>query len=129
MTTAKKTAAETAEGYEDLMALGRENAQALVESGTALAKGMRDLSALWLGLAQATMDESVGVAKAVLECKSVPEVLSVQTRAAKRNYERFVGESRKFSDVSLKVAEDTVAPIAGRVNATVEQLIRPFVSR
>lgn len=120
-----KAGSEAFQGYEEFVALGKDNVDAVINSGTVLAKGLQDFNKMWLGLAQASVHESVAATKAVFGCKSVPEALGVQMDLVKTNYTKLVAENRKMTDMSAKLAEAAVEPIAKRVTATVEKFAKP----
>lgn len=117
---------EAFRGYEDFIALGKDNVDAVINSGTVLAKGLQDVNKMWLGLAQASVQDSVAATKAVIGCKSVPEALGVQMDLAKTNYTKLVVENRKMTDMSAKLAEAAIAPLAKRVTVTVEKFAKPL---
>lgn len=114
------------EAYEDMMAFAKGNVEALVKSSQIFVKGATDLNNLWIGLARTSVEEGASAAKAMMGCRSVEDVLSVQSGAAKNGYGRMLTEGRKISDLSLKVANESAEPVAERVRSAVETLVRPF---
>ena len=126
MTVAKKNAAFN--GYEDFVSFGKDNLDAVVASSTIFAKGMQDLNAVWFGYAQASLEDSFAATKAVLDCKSVPEAVEVQSGLVQEKVAKLVAESRKLSDLSVKVAEKAMEPITGRVNVAVEKFSKPVAA-
>ena len=135
MTATKKTTAavdqaetdsEAFRRYEDFVALGKDNMAAVFNSGAVLAKGLRDFNEMWLGLAQASVHDGVVAAKAVLGCESVPETLGIHMDLVKTNTTKLVAENRKMTDMSAKLAEAAMAPLAKRVTATVEKFAKPL---
>ncbi len=140
--TAQKAAAETAaegakmvgaeelfagtEAYGDMMAFAKGNVEALVKSSQIFVKGATELNNLWIGLARTSVEEGVSTAKAMMGCQFFEDAMSVQSGAAKTGYGRLFAEGRKISDLSLKVANETVEPVAERVRSAVETFARPF---
>ena len=125
---AVKAGAEVFKGYEDVVAYGKDNVEALVKSSTVLVKGVQDLNKAWLGLAQVSVEEGVEATKKILGAKNVKDVVSIQSELARSNYEKLVNETRKMSDLAVKLAEDVATPIANRVNATVERFTKPMAA-
>lgn len=123
---AVKAGTDSFKGYEDMVAFGKENMDAFMASGSIFAKGFQDLNAAWLGLAQASFENSIAATKAVMECKSIPEAVEVQSDLAKDSYAKIVTESQKLSELSVKLTEKALEPIAGRVNVAVEKLSKPL---
>ena len=126
--TAVKAGAGAFKGYGDLAGFGKDNVQAVMTSGAILAKGVQDLNDVWLGLARASVEDAVGAAKALFGCKTLPEVVELQTGLAQAQYEKFVAESRRLSDMSAKLAENTSAPITARVTVAVEKFTKPLAA-
>lgn len=125
---AVKAGAEVFKGYEDVVAFGRDNAEAVVRSSTILAKGVQDINKAWLGLTQSAVEQGVTQAKNLLGCKSVQDVFELQGEYVRGNYTKLIGESRRIADMTVKLSEEAVAPLARRVNATVEKLTRPLAA-
>jgi phasin family protein len=114
------------EAYGDMMAFAKGNVEALVKSSQIFVKGATELNNLWIGLARTSVEEGVSTAKAMMGCQSFEDVMSVQSGAAKTGYGRLIAEGRKISGLSVKVANETVEPVAERVRSAVETLARPF---
>ncbi len=126
--TAVKAGAGAFKGYEDLAGFGTDTVDAVMRSGAILARGAQAFNDVWFGLARASVEEAVGAAKALFGCKSVAEVVDVQTGLAKARYEKFVVDSRRFSDMSAKLAEDAAAPITERVTVAVKTFTKPLAA-
>ncbi len=126
--TAVKAGAGAFKGYDDLAGFGKDNVEAVMTSGAILAKGVQDLNDVWLGLARASVEDAVGAAKALFGCKTLPEVVEVQTGLAQAQYEKFVADSRRLSNMSAKLAENASAPIAARVTVAVEKFNKPLAA-
>ncbi len=126
--SAVKAGAGVFKGYEDLAGFGKDNVDAVMRSGAILARGAQDFNDVWFGLARASVEGALGATKALLGCKNVAEVVEVQTGLAKAQYEKFVGESHRLSDMSVKLAEDAAQPIAARVTVAVEKFTKPLAA-
>lgn len=123
-----KAGADAFKGYEDLIAFNKDNVDAFVKCGTLFAQGMQEINKVVLGLAQTSMEDGVNATKAMFACKSVKDVVAVQSDLAKNNYETLVTEGKKLSEMSLKLAETVGAPLAARVNLAVEKLTKPLAA-
>ncbi len=123
-----KAGAGAFKGYDDLAGFGKDNVEAVMTSGAILAKGVQDLNDVWLALAQTSVEDAVGAAKALFGCKTLPEVVEVQTGLAQAQYEKFVVESRRLSNMSAKLAENASAPITARVTVAVETFTKPLAA-
>ena len=125
---AHKAGTQAFKGYEDMVAFGKDNVDAAIKSGTILTRGVQDINKVLFGLAQAQLEESVAATKKIFGCKSVKDVVEVQSDIAKANYAKFMAESRKLADMSVKLAEESVAPIAARVAVAVEKTTKPIAA-
>lgn len=125
---AHKAGTQAFKGYEDMVTFGKDNVDAAIKSGTILTRGVQDINKVLFGLAQAQLEESVAATKKILGCKSVKDVVEVQSDIAKANYAKFMAESRKLADMSVKLAEESVAPIAARVAVAVEKTTKPIAA-
>ncbi len=115
-------------GYDELAGFGKDNVEAVMTSGAILAKGVQDLNDVWLGLARASVEDAVGAAKALFGCKTLPEMVEVQTGLAQAQYEKFVADSRRLSAMSAKLGENASAPINARVTVAVEKFNKPLAA-
>jgi phasin family protein len=107
-------------GYEDVVAFGKDNVEAMVKASTIWSKGLQTMGATVYSLTQASVEEGVTAAKALMSCKNVQDYTSLQADLAKTGYEKFVKEAGKVSEATVKLAEEAMEPIAARVNAAVE---------
>ena len=113
-----------AKAYEDMTEYSQETMQVFVKAGGIFAKGAEDISKAYFDLAKVTAESGVEATKAVLAAKTLNDVVDVQNDYAKETFEAFVAESTKISELSLKVANETFAPIKEQVQATVEKTVK-----
>ncbi len=125
---AVKAGAEMFNGYGDVAGFGKENIDAVMATGAVLSKGLQDLNKAWFALAQDALEQNVAATKKILGSKSVVEVVEIQSDLAKAGYDKAMIESRRLSDMSIKLAEEASAPIAGRVNTAMEVFTKPFAA-
>ena len=118
---AVKAGSAAYKGYEDVVQFGRDNADAAVKAGLILAKGLQELNRTFLAFAQEQVEESVATAKALSGAKSLQEVIDIQSRLAKNGFDRLLAEGGKLNEVSAKLAEQALAPLAARLNVTFER--------
>lgn len=125
---AAKVGADAFKGYEDVIAYNQNNLEAMMKVSAIWTKGVQDFNKELTVLANTSMEQSVTATKQILGCKTVEEVVAVQTDLAKTNYDNAVAESRKLSDMSIKLAENAAAPITARVNETVATFSKPLAA-
>jgi phasin family protein len=105
---------------EDFVALGQANIEALVKSGQIWTAGVQELMKQFAETAKASFDESVATLRAISSAKTVTEAMNLQSKFVTSVAGRALGESNKLVDASMKLAEQTLAPITARVTSTVE---------
>jgi phasin family protein len=110
---------------EELVAFGQANMEAFVKSGQIWSAGMQDLTKHIASSAKASFDESVSTFKALSTVKSVKEAMDLQSTFAKSALEKMMAESNKLTDASIKLTEETLAPITARVSVAVETFKAP----
>jgi len=125
---AAKAGADAFKGYEDVIAYNQNNMTAMMSVSAIWVKGFQDINKEMAVLANASLEEGVAAAQQILGCKSVEEVVAVQTDLAKNSYDKAVSESRKFNDMGVKLAETAAEPIAVRVNETVATFSKPLAA-
>lgn len=110
---------------EELVSFGQGNLEALVKSGQIWAAGVQDLGKQVAASAQAQMDHTMATLKALATAKSLREAMELQTSLARASVEKAVAETGKLTDASLKLAEQTLAPLTARVSLAAERFGRP----
>jgi len=119
------TMEKTMKTAEDLVSFGQGNMEAFVKAGQIWAAGVQDLSKQVAATAQAQMDQTVATFKALAGVKSFKDAVDLQSTLARSTLEKAVAETGKLTDASLKLAEQTMAPLTARVTLAVEKFGRP----
>ena len=109
---------------EEMMAFSQGNVEALVKSSQIWAAGVQDLTKHIAAVAQAQMDETMANVKAMTSVKSIKEAIDMQTSLAKTAMEKALAETGKITDATMKLTEETMAPITARVSIATETLSR-----
>jgi phasin family protein len=112
---------KTIKATEDLVAFGQGNLEAFVKASQIWAAGVQELSRTVAATAQAQLDETLATVKALAGVKSLKEAVDLQTTLARASAEKVATEASKLTDASLKLAEQTWAPLTARVNLAVEK--------
>jgi phasin family protein len=105
---------------EDFIAFGQANLEAFVKSGQIWAAGMQELTQQMTATAKVSFDESVSTFKAISAVKSLKDAIELQSRLARSLVEKALVESGKITNASMKLTEQTLAPITARVTAAVQ---------
>ena len=109
---------------EEFVSFGQGNVEAAMKASQILASGIQDLSKSFAATAQAQMEQTVATWKAFAGVKSLKEAIDLQSNLARTSLEAAMNESGKLTDASMKLAEQTFAPITARVSLAVEKFGR-----
>ncbi len=122
------TGADAFKGYEDVVSYGKDNVDAVMKSNAIFVKGIQDINKALFGLAQASLEDSVTATQKILGCKTAKEAMDTQAALARAGYAKAVQDSRKISDLSVKLADEASQPITKQINATVEKFTKPIAA-
>lgn len=114
--------------YEELADLGRENFAAVLRANAALSEGLEAIGKEVIGYARASFERAAEAATALMSARTFEDVVQLNTEFAKGSVERMIERSAKLSEMGMKVANETLAPLGGRVEATVQKLGKPIAA-
>ncbi len=109
---------------EELVSFGQGNVEAVIKSGQIWTAGVQDLTKTIAATAQAQIEQTMATWKALAGVKSLKEAMDLQASLARSSMEAAMTESGKLTDASMKLAEQTFAPITARVTLAVEKFGR-----
>ena len=112
-------------GYEQLADLGRENFAAVLRANAALSQGLEDIGKEVILYARRSFEQAAETATALLGAKTIEDVFQLNSEFAKSNLERLIERSAKLSEMGVKLANEALAPLGGRVEATIHTLSKP----
>jgi len=118
--------AAAAQGYGDFTALQNDAFDALVRSGEILARGAEALGREYFAFAQDSVTANSEAAKALLTARSLQEVVDLQSKMVRTNFDKSVDESGKLSEMSLKIASEAFEPLQKQISDAVEAAIKPL---
>lgn len=103
--------------YDDVIAFNQANVDAFVQSGTKVATGAEQMAKEYFAFAGKSFETALENVKAVSGCKTAAEVISLQQKLAKDNFETMVAEGTKFSEMGTVVAKSALEPLQARYKA------------
>jgi phasin family protein len=113
-----------AKGFDEFAGLGKDNLDAAFEFGSVAAKGFEAISKEFMAFNQKALEANMEKATALLGCKTVQDLVEVQTDIARGNFDEFVAQGTKITEISVKAANEAVGPISVRVNDAVEKFVK-----
>lgn len=105
------------EGIEKIVALSKENVEALVKSGSVAVKGLEDVAKASQDYLASSGEKADAAFKALLACKTPAEFLELNSKLARESVEGAIADSRKFVELTQTVVTATLEPISARVAA------------
>ncbi|MBY0335542.1 MAG: TIGR01841 family phasin [Acetobacteraceae bacterium] len=125
-------ATKTAEGVmkvtEEAVEFARGNLDAVTKATQVYVAGVQDLSRQTLAMLQALTDHSLEGMKAITAARSLKEATDLQTSFARTGFERAMNDAAKLQEASIKLAEQSFAPLSARVTVAVEKMAKPLAA-
>jgi len=106
----------------EMSELAKGNVEAIVESTKLFAAGVQDLSKSYAEEAKSAYETATADIKEMSAIKSPTELFQLQGKILRRNFENLIAATSKSTDAALKLANEAMAPISGRVNVATEKL-------
>lgn len=100
---------------EQLAQFAQANVEAMLKSGQSLAAGLQELGTHLAREAQASLEETTANLRALTAAKSLHEAVELQSQFVRTRLERAVSEGGKLTERSLRLVEETYAPISRRL--------------
>jgi len=123
-TKAKVAYEKGTEVATEVTEFAKGNVEAFVESGKIFAAGAQTLGKSYVEEAKSAYETLTADVKELAAVKSPTELFQLQGKIARRNFDMFVAASSKNTEAFLKLANDTVAPLTGRVEVATEKLAK-----
>jgi phasin family protein len=124
----EKASTAAFKAYEEFSKFQKDNYDAYVAASTIFAKGVETVGKAWVAFTQESLENSAQTAKALLGAKTLREAVDLQSDWAKSNFDKFVAEGTKLSEMTVKVANEAFGPINSRVNVAVEKMLKPVAA-
>ncbi len=122
--TVAKAQSAALKSYEDIVGFGKEAVDAWVQAGTIFTRGFHDIGSKVFGIAQGVVEDNVTASKQLLAAKTIRDVVDLQTSFSRTQFDRLVAEGSHLSDLSVKLVEESFAPLGQKVNAVIDKLVK-----
>ena len=109
---------------EEMFAFSQGNLDAVTRSGQILATGMQDMGQTFAAAARASMDETMGTFKAMAGVKSIKDAMDLQASLIRSAMEKAVAHTSTLTDSTMKLTEQSFAPISARLSLAAEKFGR-----
>lgn len=92
--------------------------QAIARSNRILARGAGTIALEWFGLRQERLLKNLDGLNDLLACRSMPDLVSLQSSLMRQNVEQIIGNSQRLAQISAQIAQEAtrtiMAPTADR---------------
>ena len=123
-----KVAVNGREQVQNHTVIGKAAIDAYVESGNLFAQNFGTFNREVMAFAQAALENSIETARALAGASSLSEAVDLQTKHSKKCFDEFLAESAKLTELSVELANETIAPLQSNIKETVEKLIKPIAA-
>lgn len=105
------------DSIEKIVALSKENTEALVKSSSVAVKGLEDVAKASQEYVTVSSEKADAAFKALFACKTPAEFLELNSKLARESVEGVIADSRKFVELTQTVVTAALEPISARVAA------------
>ena len=89
-----------------------------------LARGFQDISREWASLAQDQLRKNLDALNSLLRCRSLQDVVAVQSGLVRDNLELTVTNGRQIAELSVKIATEAAERIAAEAEERAKRVRR-----
>jgi phasin family protein len=106
----------------EMTEFSKGNVEAFVESGKVLAGGMQDLGKTYVDEAKTAYEAMTADMKEMASVKSPTELLQLQAKLARRNFDTMFAFGSKNGEAMMKLVNEAFAPLSGRMSVAAEKV-------
>ena len=100
------------------------NLRAVAQSGTALARGLQDVSREVVDLSQKRLQTNLDGLQALARCRSVTDLVEVQSSLLRDNLEQTIDNSRRIAELTIQMADEAARTVTVQAGKTAERVSR-----
>ncbi len=119
---------KTFQGYEQLVALGKANLDAVAEANTAAFAGVQRLNNEVASYFKAAYDANVAASKGVAAAKTVREAMELQTAHVEAFLKTTLAKTNEVSELAFAVANEVAQPLQARTKVAFDELSAPLAA-
>ncbi len=106
---------------QDATASAQEQFEALTQVANNCTKNLEQWTKTCMEMTQETTDELASSAKSLLACKTINEYAEAQSKFAQATFEKIMGNATKLSELSIRLANDSLQPLNEQVNKAIKK--------
>jgi phasin family protein len=108
----------------DIAHFGEGDLAAVVQANTALVKGFEAIGLEVFAYAQTALGDAVRVARAMIDARSVVDVIALNGEFARASIEGLLANSTRVSEIGMRMTSEAFGPLGERVTGTLSQMTR-----
>src|SRR5262245_44702195 len=98
----------TGDNAQHTMEQSSRNVQVMMETGALLAQGAQNVSGEWLNFTQTRAGRNLDRLDALLGCRTIGDMMAVQTALVRDSLEDFLQSARRTSEMTTRIADEAV---------------------
>ena len=119
---AKEAMSKTSKLAEDAIEFNKANVEALVEAGKIAAKGIETLGQEGVTYARKSFEDTTAALKGYTAVKTPADFFKLYAENSKKAFDAAVAQTSKTSELVVKMANDSFAPISNRVSVITSKM-------
>jgi phasin family protein len=108
--------------YEDFGIMAREHMEATMKSAAAMGKGFQEIAHNTQNLLQNNLTRSLSASKTMMGARTLPEITDMHQELMKDIFDTCVATTGKISQISARLTQDVIAPIADNANNAIGKM-------
>ncbi len=121
-TKAQEAFEKSSAAFGEAGEFAKGNVEALVESTKILGIGLKDMGEEFVQEAKSAYESMTADAKELAAVKSPVDFFKLQAEIMRRSFDAAVAQGSKNTEAMMKLANDSFAPISGRISLAVEKV-------
>lgn len=117
-----KSADAVTKSLYEVIAMSRDNVEACIECGNLTASLAKDMSSEMVEYANKTFSDNMEFSKDAFACRTINDMVELQTRIVKSSIDSFFNQSSKMSSMLFEFSSEAAEPINERVATATEQM-------
>lgn len=123
-----KTTDSAQRSLNDVVELGRDNAEAIVEAGNIAVGVSKQVGAEVVNYVNTAFSNNVELSKQIFTCRTLNDMFDLNNKFVKSNLDAFFNESVKVSELLFQCATDISEPLNERLSETTQRLSKTFAA-
>lgn len=121
-TKAQEAFEKSSAAFGEAGEFAKGNVEALVESTRILGTGLKDMGEEFVQEAKSAYETLTADARELAAVKSPVDFFKLQAEIMRRSFDAAVAQGSKNTEAMMKLANDSFAPISGRISLAVEKV-------